>query len=239
MPTLQATGRQPSSPSILNSPATGPPTRKNRTPVNQNKKPQPSPSAVGSPLSALRHPTPGPHTRKKPTSVNQKPARSKPTTPKDLQTSANGPRTSQRKTQKAAARLQKVQLFFEANPQIFARQGTVAATWRTYKGKRLGPYYQLTYRHQDRQHWLYLGRSEQLANQVRELLNHLHRPRDERRINRRLLSQARVSLRLAKAQLKQACADRSITLKGWEFRGVREAVLRFFPSPRPIRPAPT
>ncbi len=158
-------------------------------------------------------PSPGPPTRKNRTPVSQ--------------------------NQKSAARLQHVRLFIESNPKIFARQGTVAATWRTYKGKRLGPYYQLTYRDQDRQHWLYLGRSEQLANQVRDLLQNLHRPRDQCRLIRRLQSQARTSLRLAKAQLKQVCAQQGITLKGWEFRGVREAFLRHIPSFRPIRPAPT
>ncbi len=146
---------------------------------------------------------------------------------------------------KGAARFQKVQLFIKANVQVFTRQGTVAATYRTYKGKRLGPYYQLTYRDQGRQHWLYLGRSEKLADQVREFLGELHTPRDQLRLNRRLQSRARAALRLAKAQLKELLAQRGVSLKGWEFRGVRKFLAQYYPlprpftPPRPIRPAPT
>ncbi|MHB1034349.1 MAG: hypothetical protein ACYC0Y_06855, partial [Pirellulales bacterium] len=42
---------------------------------------------------------------------------------------------------------------------IFARQGSVVATWRTRGGARFGPYYQLAYREAGRQRAIYLGRS--------------------------------------------------------------------------------
>ena len=45
--------------------------------------------------------------------------------------------------------------------------------WRTYRGKRLGPYFQLAYRDRNCQHWVYLGRSQDLADRVRDLLARL------------------------------------------------------------------
>jgi uncharacterized protein DUF1678 len=128
---------------------------------------------------------------------------------------------------KDAARFARVRLFIQDHLEIFARQGAVAPTWRTYNGKRLGPYYQLAYRDRGRQHWLYLGRSEQLARQVRELLANLHRPRDQHRIYSRLQAQARSSLRQATAHLKEVCEKWGITLKGYEFRGARNGLARY------------
>ena len=143
----------------------------------------------------------------------------------------NRPPVNQNKND--VARLQRVSQFIQENRKIFARQGTVAATWRTYKGRRLGPYYQLAYRDQDRQHWIYLGRSEELAQQVRDLLENLHRPRNQKRLYRRLEAQARHSLQLAKAQLKEVCREWGITLKGYEFRGARKALIRYAQSHPP------
>jgi len=55
--------------------------------------------------------------------------------------------------QKNAGRFLRVRAFLQAHKALFANQGTVAATWRTYRGKRLGPYFQLAYRDRGRQHW--------------------------------------------------------------------------------------
>ena len=43
-------------------------------------------------------------------------------------------------------------------PTRFARQGPGAATWRTSRGRRLGPYYRLAWRDRGRQRSIYLGR---------------------------------------------------------------------------------
>ena len=160
-----------------------------------------------------------------PTNANPRTAGSKPTTPDPAPPNPEKHHpVSQNK--KDAARFQRVQQFIQANRKIFARQGSVAPTWRTHNGKRLGPYYQLAYRDRGRQHWLYLGRSEELARLVRELLDTLHRPHHEHRLYRLLQSQVRSSLRQATAQLKDVCAKWGITLKGFEFRGARNALAR-------------
>ncbi len=56
-------------------------------------------------------------------------------------------------------------------PTRFANQGTVVETWRTYRGRRLGPYYRLTWREDGRQRAIYLGRQGPLVEEVRRLLH--------------------------------------------------------------------
>ena len=85
------------------------------------------------------------------------------------------------------------------------------------------------------------------ARKVRELLDNLHRPRNQRRLSRRLQAQVRSSLRQATTHLKELCARWGINLKGFEFRGARkglahyvEANARAVHTPPPaIRPIPT
>jgi len=79
------------------------------------------------------------------------------------------------------------------------------------------------YRKGGRQWSIYLGRSEELARRVRDLLARLQHPRRWRRDSRRLQAQVRASLRKAKAQLREKLARWGIILKGWEFRGIRRA----------------
>ncbi|MFH1269080.1 MAG: hypothetical protein ABIK89_25415 [Planctomycetota bacterium] len=88
--------------------------------------------------------------------------------------------------QKSAARFERVEAQVLAAPGVFAVGGTVVSTWRTYRGRRLGPYFRLAYRKGGRQWSIYLGRSEGLARRVRDLLARLQHPRRWRRASRRL-----------------------------------------------------
>ena len=65
--------------------------------------------------------------------------------------------------------------FIRTNADIFSRVGSVVATYRTRGNTRFGPYYRLIYRVDRRQRSLYLGRDEDLADQVRQLLNELQK----------------------------------------------------------------
>ena len=126
--------------------------------------------------------------------------------------------------QKAAARFERVEAQVAAAPGVFAAGGTVVASWRTYRGRRLGPYFRLAYRKGRRQWSIYLGRSEELAQRVRDLLAGLQKHNRWRRTSRRMQARARAALREAKVQMKKELARWGITLKGWEFRGVRRAL---------------
>jgi hypothetical protein len=129
--------------------------------------------------------------------------------------------------QKAKARFERARSYLLAHPALFAAQGTVAATWRAYRGRRLGPYFQVSWRESGRQRWLYLGRCQELAGRIRDLLARLQRRRRHRRLVDRLEGQVRSSLRRWKRQLKQRLAAWGIQLKGFEFRGARKALARY------------
>ncbi|MHB1038535.1 MAG: hypothetical protein ACYC35_29725 [Pirellulales bacterium] len=107
---------------------------------------------------------------------------------------------------------------------LFARQGSVVATWRTRCGRRCGPYYRLAYREAGRQKSLYLGPSAPLADQVRGLLAELQQPLRYGRLLDRLAAQARASLRRANAELNRVLGTFGFYLKGrHEFRRLRGA----------------
>jgi len=48
--------------------------------------------------------------------------------------------------QKPAARFERVEAHLVAHPALFATQGAVVATWRTCRGRRPGPYSQVSFR---------------------------------------------------------------------------------------------
>ena len=130
-------------------------------------------------------------------------------------------------TQKLVERFERVRAYLVARPARFAAQGTVVATSRTYRGRRLGPYFQLAWREAGRQRRLYLGRSLELVERVRNLLDRLQRPLRQRRLFARLKRQARSALRRWMADLKPVLARSGIELKGFELRGTRRALGRY------------
>ena len=132
-------------------------------------------------------------------------------------------------TKKSGERFERVRSLLLAQPLRFANQGSVVAGWRTYRGRRLGPYFRLAYRDGGRQRSVYLGRSVELARRVRELLARLQRPRRERRLFGRLIAQVRASLRRAKARLREALLPWNIRLQGFEFRGLARALAHAYP----------
>ena len=73
--------------------------------------------------------------------------------------------------QKAVRKFRAVKRWMETHRDQLSRQGTVVEAYRTYRGRKLGPYYRLAYRDRDgRQRSIYLGASAELAEQVRRLL---------------------------------------------------------------------
>ena len=110
----------------------------------------------------------------------------------------------------------------QSDPERFAAQGSIIATWRTYRGRRLGPYYRLTWREGHRQRSLYLGRDGPLVDQVRELLNETQEIRRLKREHRRNREHFR---RTVIEPLENYVKDifylysNGLYLKGWEVRG--------------------
>jgi hypothetical protein len=129
-----------------------------------------------------------------------------------------------------------------AHAAFFVAQGTVEATWRTYRGRRLGPYFRVSCRQRGVQHApcadapqqtsIYLGRDPELAARVRRLLDELRQHTCGKRRCADLRRQVRRSLTRAKESLRQRLAEHGVTLKGFEFRAAARAFGRLPPMPK-------
>ena len=115
-----------------------------------------------------------------------------------------------------------------ARPDVFARQGSVAATWRCRDGKRFGPYYRLAYRDDGRQCSVYLGRAGAVVERVRQMLHNLQKPLRQWRMYRRIDRQARAALRANNARVTALLRPLGLRLRGFEVRGWRRSPLRFW-----------
>ena len=113
-----------------------------------------------------------------------------------------------------------------ARPDIFTRQGSVAATWRRRGTQTYGPYYRLSYRDGGSQHAVYLGRAGDLVEQVRRKLDILQRSLRQHRAVDRLRRQVRASLRVQKLRVSALLCPFGLRLKGFEVRGWRISPLR-------------
>lgn len=117
------------------------------------------------------------------------------------------------------ARFEQVRNEIRTHGMWLAAQGTLVASWKTHQGKRLGPYYRLAYRVDGKQKSIYLGSSEWLVAQVRELLASLQGVLREHRTMERLKLEARQTLLENKRNLAGLLHEAlDATLKGWEFR---------------------
>ena len=119
--------------------------------------------------------------------------------------------------QKAEPKFPTIREFILGHRQVFFRQGAVVASWRYYRGNRLGPFYSLRYRVEGRQAAMYLGRSAVLAEQVRVLLRDIQQDRQIARLKR----QARAELRKHKKLWQQDLAAMGLSLKGFQVQGWR------------------
>ena len=122
-----------------------------------------------------------------------------------------------------------------SNAALFARQGAVVASWRDYRGRKLGPYYRLAYREDGRQRSVYLGCCARLVERVRQALAAVQAPLRQSRVLRRLKTRAKAAFRAAKAELDRRLRPVGLFLKGMEIRGWRTSV---FPPLPPISPPP-
>ena len=111
-----------------------------------------------------------------------------------------------------------------AESDRFRRQGAVIASWRTYRGRKLGPYYRLAYRCDGRQCSVYLGRCRKLAERVRAAIEKLREPLHRARQIARMRAAVKASLRREKTRLDLQLRKLGLYLKGFETRGWRTAL---------------
>jgi hypothetical protein len=119
--------------------------------------------------------------------------------------------------QKMTLKFFRIQEFILSHQDVFRRQGSVVSNWRSYRGRRLGPFFSLRYRVDGRQSAIYLGRSARLSERVRGLLAEIQQKRNLSR----LIRTARADLRKTKKLWQQDLAALNLELKGFEVRGWR------------------
>jgi hypothetical protein len=116
-----------------------------------------------------------------------------------------------------------------ARPGIFARQGSIVATWRRRGARTYGPYFRLAYRNAGRQTSIYLGREGQaneIVENVRQKLAALQQPLQHCRALDRLRRHVTAALRLQKLKLDAQLRPFGLRLQGFEVRGWRTSPLR-------------
>jgi len=111
-------------------------------------------------------------------------------------------------------------------PDLFARQGSVVASWRRRGTQTYGPYYRLIYREEGRQRAIYLGRAGRLVEEVRGRLLALQAPLRGRRVMKRTRRHAAALMRASKARLNLQLRPCGLRLQGFEVRGWRTSPIR-------------
>jgi hypothetical protein len=119
------------------------------------------------------------------------------------------------------SKLNRITQLLAERPDLFARQASVVSTWRTVSDRPLGPYYSLRYRDGRRQRSVYLGTSNDFAEEVRGLIATAKRARREQLALRRMRSAVKASLRDHMRDVRCQLEQLGLTLKGFEVRGWR------------------
>ena len=117
-------------------------------------------------------------------------------------------------------RVQLLAKFRRAAPAV-ATAGSIVETWRTYRGRRLGPFFRIAFRESEMQKSIYIGNNPELIAAARELLAELQTDERARRAVKRLQSAARASLRVAKLAWDRELREVGLRRKGFEIRGWR------------------
>lgn len=111
--------------------------------------------------------------------------------------------------------------FVAEHGALFAAQGSVQESYRLYQGRKLGPFFRLSFREAGKQRSLYIGRDRALAAEINGQLQKLQEPLARARQVDRWLAQCRRSLKLAKLEFRRRLQTHGLRLQGNEIRGWR------------------
>lgn len=110
--------------------------------------------------------------------------------------------------------------FIAIHEAILTTQGAVTATWRQWRGRRLGPYFRLVYRNAvGRQQSIYLGADAGLAAEVQSSLRRLRACEAERRQVDTIRRAVRREIRQLRAALNKELSQLALRCQGGEIRG--------------------
>jgi hypothetical protein len=97
--------------------------------------------------------------------------------------------------EKTLTRWRQLQTQVLEHRELIKQDGCIGATWKTYRGKRLGPYYRVEFRENSAIKTIYIGRNEELTKMASALIEKLKQPCREDRLLRRARAAARAALR--------------------------------------------
>jgi hypothetical protein len=136
--------------------------------------------------------------------------------------------------------------FLAEHGDLFASQGSVQEAYRLYKGRKLGPFFRLSFREAGKQRSLYIGRDRALAGAIERQLQTLQASRARARQLERCLADCRRSLQAAKLEFRCRLEAQGLHLQGNEIRGWRTHRHRAsaptmlpVPTPRHVARAPS
>ena len=109
--------------------------------------------------------------------------------------------------------------FIAEQTNLLRHTGCIISTWREYGGRRLGPYYQLSFFEQGKSRMVYLGKDLQLVADVRQELKRLQTPLQRRRKFQRQRLALQRSLIRHRAVWNAELNKLGLYLKGSEIRG--------------------
>jgi hypothetical protein len=111
--------------------------------------------------------------------------------------------------------------FLSAHGALLAAQGSVQESYRLYQGRKLGPFFRLSFRQAGKQRSLYIGGDRALAAAIEGQLQTLQAPRSNARQIERCLADCCQSLQAAKQELRRCLEAQGLHLQGNEIRGWR------------------
>jgi hypothetical protein len=111
--------------------------------------------------------------------------------------------------------------FIRNNANLFARVGSVVASYRTRGATRYGPYYRVAYRAPDDNAPSTSAAARNSPTTPAALLTQLQQPRDYRRMCQRANRQRRATLRRVIREWQQTIRAYGLDLRGCEIRGWR------------------
>jgi hypothetical protein len=111
--------------------------------------------------------------------------------------------------------------FLSAHGSLLATQGSVQGSYRRYQGRKLGPFFRLSFREAGKQRSLYIGRDQALAAEIQAHVQKLQAPRAQARQLERSLADCRRNLKLAKLEFRCRLQTQGLRLRGNEIRGWR------------------
>jgi hypothetical protein len=111
--------------------------------------------------------------------------------------------------------------FLAEHGGLFAAQGSVQESYRLYQGRKLGPFFRLSFREAGKQRSWYIGRDRAFAAEIEKELQKLQAPRLFVRQVQRCLAHCRRDLRVARQEWRRRLEKYGLRLQGNEVRGWR------------------